>query len=386
MVQYVMFRGVVRKLKKERLFREIRNRESRQGRAVRIDGRDFLNFSSNDYLGLASDGELIDHTLEILRRFGVGSGSSRLLAGGTSIHAELERTAAFFKDTEDAVVFNSGYTANTGAIPALMEKGDALFSDELNHASIIDGCRLSGAKRFVYHHCDIDELRNLIRKSDARRKMVVTDTVFSMDGDIAPLREIYDLCRDEGAALYLDDAHGTGVLGRGRGALEHFGLEAKDFVIQMGTLSKAIGSFGAFIAADGNVIDCLINRARTLIYSTALPPVAAAYGLTAMKKIMTDGGRTAKLWANIETAHKGFDMMGISKGESSVQIIPVIFESVEEASDLAAYLYEKAIYAPVIRPPSVKKPRIRISITASHTEDDIHILLGAVGEYFEKKG
>lgn len=384
MLEYRMFEEEIKELKEKGLYRNIRDRESLQGRKIQLSGREFINFSSNDYLGYASDPALVEAATETLREYGLGAGASRLLAGGTMLHEALEKAIAQFKGTESAVVLNSGYSANTGAIPALTGAHDEIFSDELNHASIIDGCRLSKAKRSVYRHCDVADLRDRLKRSNARKKVVITDTVFSMDGDIAPLKDIFDLCTEEHAVLYLDDAHGTGVLGNGTGALDHFGMKSSDLIIQMGTLSKSLGSIGAFISADHGTIEYLINSSRSILYSTALPAAVVAAAKAALDNISSDTGRIMKLRSNIEMLHGELKALGINKGKSETQIVPVLCGSNEEALRLADFLIANGIYAPVIRPPTVKQSRIRISVTSLHEKEDIHMLINTLGEFFER--
>jgi 8-amino-7-oxononanoate synthase len=379
-----MFDKEIKELKEKELYRQVMDRETFQGRMIRLAGREVINFSSNDYLGYASDPSLVEFVTQTLRTYGLGAGASRLLAGGTVLHESLEKAIAHFKGTESAMVLNSGYSANTGAIPVLAEAGDEIFSDELNHASIVDGCRLSKAKRSVYRHGDMDDLRDHLKRSKARKKIIITDTIFSMDGDIAPLKDIIDLGTEESAIVYLDDAHGFGVLGNGAGALNHFGLEASDFVIQMGTLSKSFGSFGAYIAADRGTIEFLINRARSFLYSTALPAVVVAAAKVVLDHISSDPKRIMKLWSNVELLHRELKHLGLDTGKSETQIVPVLCESNNEALRLADFLLANDIYAPVIRPPTVKQSRIRISITALHNAGDISVLIDALGEYFGK--
>ena len=315
--------------KREGLVREIHDRASAMGRVIRIDGRDLLNFASNDYLGLASDEKLKQAASKAVMLFGTGAGASRLLSGGTRLHEELEQRVASFKGTQSALVFNSGYAANTGALPALARAGDAIFSDELNHASLIDGCRLSQAAKYIYRHSDLGHLENFLASSTARQKIVATDSVFSMDGAIAPLPELLDLCEKHDAILYIDDAHGTGVLGNGRGALAHFGLKPEPRVIQMGTFSKALGSFGAFIAADRGTTGWLVNSARSLIYSTALPPASIAASSAALDIVKQDSSLIERLWKHREKLAGGLGEMGLLTGRSETPIIPVMFDSVE---------------------------------------------------------
>src|SRR4030043_818311 len=261
----LMFFEKLKILKENRLFREIKDRASPQGSKIKLGGREYVNFSSNDYLGLANHPYIINEVKKALDEYGSGSGASRLLSGGSILHKELEDKTAQFKETESALVFNSGYAANSGIIPAITDKDDMIFSDELNHASIIDGSRPSHAKTVIYKHKDLSHLEDLIRKEDAKNKIVITDTVFSMDGDIAPLAGIYDICKKNNAILYIDDAHGTGVLGNGRGTLSHFNIKPAPWVIQMGTFSKALGSFGAFVTGNREVIEWIQNTARSFI-------------------------------------------------------------------------------------------------------------------------
>ncbi len=374
------FQKELEELKKKGLLRSVVSRGSAQGRMIRIGGRRVLNFSSNDYLGLAGRREMIESAKEALELFGTGSGASRLLAGGTTYEQRLEEEVAAFKATESALLFSSGYAANTGIIPAIAAAEDMIFSDELNHASIIDGCRLSRARTVVYRHCDMDDLKRLLRRARARKKVIVTDSVFSMDGDIAPLDAICDLCIRHGCLLYVDDAHATGVLGGGHGSLAHFGIPPELFILQMGTFSKALGSYGAFAAGSNEVISWLRNRARTLLFSTALPAHVAAASITALGIARKEPALRERLWRNREILAKGLREAGYDIGGSVTPIVPVMAASVGEAVELSEFLFGERIYAPAIRPPSVRNPRIRLAIGAAHTQRDIRRLLSA----FEK--
>jgi 8-amino-7-oxononanoate synthase len=387
MIQYGVFEEELEQVRGRGLFREVRDRASMQGRFIVIDGRQCLNFASNDYLALASHPALMEAAAAAMERYGFGGGASRLLAGGSELHRELEKRVANLKGTDAALIFNSGYAANTGAIPALAGEGDEVFSDELNHASIIDGCRLARATTLVFKHRDTGHLGELLRASGARRKLVVTDTVFSMDGGIAPLPEIFRLCGEHGALLYLDDAHGTGVLGEGRGALAHFALAPEPWVIQMGTFSKALGSFGAFAAGGRDVIHWLINTARSFIFSTALPPPVVAASSKALEMVEREGGRErqTRLWENRRRLTEELGALGLDTGESETPIIPVRAERLEDARSLAKGLFERGIYAPAIRPPTVPRPRLRLTVTASHTEEDIAALSRALREVLREK-
>jgi 8-amino-7-oxononanoate synthase len=365
-------------LEKSALIRTIRDRTSAQGARVVIGGREYLNFASNDYLGLSAHPALLKAATRALESYGMGSGASRLLGGGSDLHEELEARVASFKGTGAALLMNSGYSANAGVVPAIASEGDAVFSDELNHASLIDGSRLSRAKTHIYRHRDIEHLEGLLKNTPARRKIVVTDSVFSMDGDIVPLKGIYDLCLEYGAVLYLDDAHATGVLGGGKGSLEHFSLRPEPWIIQMGTFSKALGSFGAFAAGSPDAIEWLVNSARSFIYSTALPACVVAASLEAMEIIDKDTMLLERLWRNRERLFSGLKTLGFDTGESETPIIPIIMESVPEVVKLSERLAGEGIYAPAIRPPTVKAPRIRLSVTAAHTDEDIAVLLEAL--------
>ena len=367
-------------LRENRLLREIQDRASPQGPKVKFGQREFINFSSNDYLGLSAHPFIIERAKKAIDKYGFGSAASRLLGGGSILHKELENKIAQFKNTEAALVFNSGYSANTGILPAITDDDTVILSDEFNHASILDGCRLSKAETLVYLHKNVSHLEELLRKRDSKKKVVVTDTVFSMEGDIAPLKEISELCKNHNAVLYIDDAHGTGVLGKGRGALSHFNINTVPWIIQMGTFSKAIGSFGGFIAGSSDVIEWAINASRSFIFSTALPPCTVAAAIAALELIEQDTELIKKLWTNREKLAQllkdtGHDIMG-----SETPIIPIKTGTLENTLRVSRHLYNKSIYAPAIRPPTVKEPRIRITITAVHTDEDMERLIEALRE------
>lgn len=380
-----MFRDEVERLRQEHLLRVIHDRTmpscGNDGTALSricIAGQEYINFASNDYLGLAGHDAVREAAKRAIDTYGFGSGASRLLSGGTALHRELEQRLAVFKASEAALLFNSGYTANTSILPAIAGEDAVIFSDVLNHASIIDGCRLSRAETVIYRHKDADHLSALMQREKGRRNVVVTDTVFSMDGDIAPLKELYDLCCEHNALLYIDDAHGTGVLGAGRGALAHFSLMPESRIIQMGTCSKALGSFGAFVVADRTTIDWLTNACRGFIFSTALPAAAAAASLASLEIIQKDPSLVKRLWSNRERLLKGITALGLDTLNSATPIVPVIVGGVEETLTAAERLKGKHIYAPAIRPPTVETPRIRITVSAAHTESDIDTLLEAL--------
>lgn len=436
MIKYRVYEEELSEIREKSLFRTVMDRQSSQGRIIVIGGRRLVNFSSNDYLGLVANEAVKEAARIALERYGAGGGASRLLSGGCEIHAALEYEIARFKGTQGAVLFNSGYAANIGAIPALAPEGSAIFSDELNHASIIDGCRLSRAEVFIYRHNDPDHLEKLLGGSTPRvnggstpcvngglapgvikRKVIITESVFSMDGDIALLPEIYELSKRHGAVLYVDEAHATGVLGAGRGiinavrgindadrgingadrgtncvgrgALARFGIGADPDVIQMGTLSKAIGSVGGFIAGTDELIDYLVNTARTFMYSTALPAADAAASLAALRLISKNPELILKLARNAKKCRRLLARAGFKTSASApdiTPIIPVVFGTVKQTVKAAAFLMERGIYAPAIRPPTVKTPRIRITVTAAHTDEDLKSLAEVLKEAVEAGG
>ena len=375
-----MFSEKLKALKQDILFRQINDRQGTIMPNISFDSAEYVNFASNDYLGLASAAALRDAAEHAIAEFGFGAGASRLLAGGTQIHSTLEKAVAAFKGTETALVFGSGYIANISALPSIAGEGAVIFSDELNHASLIDACRLSRARKAIYTHCDTAHLSMLMQAAKSDKKIVVTDSIFSMDGDIAPLLEITALCKDHGALLYLDDAHATGVLGNGRGALAHFGIRPEPWIIQMGTFSKALGSYGAFIAAEKDLIEWLVNTARGFIYSTALPACVAAASLKALQLVQSEPTLISRLWQNRERLFKGIHSLGLNTMLSETPIIPIVVGDVKKTMDISSALRQRRVYCPAIRPPTVKQPRIRVTVTAAHSDEDIALLLGALEE------
>lgn len=365
-------------LKSRHLLREIRDRCSAQGPRVKIREKEYVNFASNDYLGLANDTHLTERARKAIANYGFGSGASRLLGGGCALHAELEEKTARFRGSESALLVNSGYALNAGAIPSIADPEAAIFSDELNHASLIDGCRLSRARLHVYRHKDLSHLRELVAGESDRKKLVVTDTVFSMDGDLAPLTGIHKICREACALLYIDDAHGTGVIGKGKGALSHFQIKPEPWIIQMGTFSKALGSYGAFVAGSSDLIQWLLNTARSFMFSTALPACIAAGSLAALELVENRPEMIQTLWKNRERLVKGLSGLGFDTMCSQTPIIPIKPGSVEDVLRISENLFSQGIYAPAIRPPTVKEPRIRITVTAAHTDEDIDRLIDAL--------
>jgi len=369
-----MFEQELSQFEKKHLLRKLATVGSAQGPRVTVDGKGVLLMCSNNYLGLAEHPALREAACAAMERYGFGSGASRLVSGASDLHAELERKIAQFKETEAAILFNSGYAANTGIIPVVASAGDAILSDSLNHASIIDGCKLSKAAVHVYRHKDTDHAESLFKKSrNARRRLIVTDGIFSMDGDIAPLPELVSLAEKYDAVIMVDDAHATGVLGgRGRGTVEHFGLEGRVH-IQMGTLGKALGSFGAYAAGKRDVIDYLVNTSRSFIYSTSLPPAVCAASIAALDIVRSDTGLRSRLWNNRDRFVKGLESLGIDIGGSETPIVPVLIGDSGKTLKAAERIYELGIYATGIRPPTVAegRARIRMTLMATHTEKDI---------------
>jgi len=359
------------KLQKEGLYRKPRVIDAFYGPTIEIAQEKYILLSSNDYLGLSQHSKVKEKAKEAIEKFGCGSGASRLISGTLSLHTELENNLAEFKKTEAAIVFSSGYTANLGVISSLVGKGDVIIIDKLNHASIIDGCRLSQADLRIYPHKNMLALEKILKKSQAyHQRLILTDGIFSMDGDIAPLPEIVALAKKYHALVMVDDAHGTGVLGKeGRGTVEHFGLETK-IDIQMGTLSKALGSLGGFIAGSNILIEYLKNKARSFIYSTALPPAQVAGALAALEIIQTEPQIRNRLWENVRYLKAGLQKLGLDTMKSQTQIIPVLIGDNDKTMQVANSLYENGIFVPGIRPPTVPKgtARLRLSLMATHTK------------------
>ncbi len=353
--------------------------DSPQGPVVRVGGEALVNFSSNDYLGLASSPTVRAAALAAVERYGVGTGASRLVVGDTAAHHRLEARLAAFERAEAVRLFNSGYAANTGILPALVGPGDAVFSDALNHASLVDGCRLSRARVCVYPHADVEALERALAQTPARRKLVVTDTVFSMDGDTAPLRDIVAACRAHGAALMVDEAHATGVLGtRGAGLCDELGLEAA-VDLRMGTLSKALGVMGAYVATSRAVADLLVSRARPFVFSTALPAHLCAAAEAAVDAVEGDPPLRERLWRNIRRFADGLRGLGL-RAEPRSAVFPVILGEPERALHAASRLREAGVLVKAIRPPTVPEgtSRLRFCLSAAHTVGHVDLALEAL--------
>ncbi len=359
------------------LRRHLTTRTSAQATRISMDGRELINFGANDYLGLAA-GPWPDAVTAELRVLGWGSGASPLVTGRGALHAELETALAEFEHTERALLFNTGFAANVGAITALAGQGDVIFSDAKNHASIIDGCRLSGARVQVYPHRDMDYLRMMLPQSTRfRRRLIVTDGLFSMDGDLAPLCDLADLAERFDAMLMVDEAHATGVFGdHGRGTTEFWGVE--DAVhVRVGTLSKALGSSGGFVVGSQPLIEWIANRARTYVYSTAAPEALAAVGLAGLKIIQTEPERRVELLKRAGELRRRLTGQGWNTGDSASQIIPVMVGEPEATMQLTAHLRARGLLVPGIRPPSVPQGEslLRISLSYLHTPDMLEALV-----------
>lgn len=365
---------------KEQLDSKIENHNLRTLReycpldAVRVkrDDKEYLMMASNNYLGLTFDTRVIEGALKGAQQYGTGSGGLRLVSGTFPLFTELERSLAKFKNTEKALVFNTGYMANVGTISAVADKNTIIFSDALNHASIIDGCRLSRGTVKTYSHCDIDELKYLLKQVDRNtRKLIVTDGVFSMDGDIAPLDKLYELSRDYNALLMVDDAHATGTIGNGHGTAAYFGLE-KEVDIQLGTLSKSLGSVGGYVAANSTIIDYLVNTSRSFIFSTALSPADIGAALAALHILETDASVLGRLQENVNYMADQLTSMGID-ATNETPIFPILIGRNEDTLAVSDYLYEAGIIGTAIRPPTVPigESRIRLTVTAAHNKKQI---------------
>ncbi|WP_270182006.1 8-amino-7-oxononanoate synthase [Alkalihalobacillus sp. CinArs1] len=369
------------------LSRGLRSVESSYQPLVQIDGEAKVMAASNNYLGLSSDESLIGVAIEGMRSFGVGSTGSRLTTGNTTLHELLEKRIARFKKCEDALLFSSGYLANIGVLSSIAGEGDVILSDELNHASIIDGCRLSKAATRVYNHVDMADLKeHLVRSQNKRRRFIVTDGVFSMDGNIAPLRDIVLLAEEFNAYVIVDDAHATGVIGEnGRGTASYYGVSVD---VTIGTFSKAIGTEGGFVVGSKDVITFLRNRARSFIFQTALSPGIVAASIRALELIQHDSALRDQLHLSIKQCREGLRDLGYSVLGEGTPIIPVVIGDATKAVQFSSALEKEGVFAPAIRPPSVPEgsSRIRLTLMATHQKKQIDGILRAflkVGKAFE---
>jgi glycine C-acetyltransferase len=375
----------IAKWKEEGVFRPLTELESDQGSRVIIRGKEVIQLSSNNYLGLTTHPRLKQAALEGVERFGAGTGSVRTIAGTFSMHEDFEKRLAEFKHTEAALVFQSGFTANVGVISSILTEEDVVISDALNHASIIDGIRLTKAQRRIYRHADLDDLEAALKETQsARKRLVVTDGVFSMDGDIAPLPDIVELAEKYDALVMVDDAHASGVLGKnGRGTVDHFGLHGRVH-IQVGTLSKAIGVLGGYVAGPKVLRDYLIHRARPFLFSTSHPPAVTAACQAALDVLLEEPELINRLWDNTRFFKQGLESLGFNTGKSETPITPVIVGEGAKAMALSDALFEEGVYAQGIAYPTVPKgeARVRTIVTAQHTKEDLEQALHA----FEKAG
>ena len=361
--------------------RHLRTVAGPQGAVIRLNGREVVNFSSNDYLGLAADRRLIAAAALAAEKFGAGAGSSRLIAGNLSIFENLEAALADHKGRPAALLFNSGYAANLGVIPALVGPDDAIFSDRLNHASIIDGCRLARARVSVFEHNDVEHLDRLLAADRSRRRLIVTESLFSMDGDLAPLPAIAAVARERGAMLVIDDAHAGGLLGpHGEGGLAHFGLAPDTADAVVGTLGKAYGSAGAFVAGPESLRDLLINRARSFIFTTGPAPAAAGAALEALRVAAEEPWRRERALVLATRLRAGLAAIGLALTASAAAIVPVLLGSESAALAASARLLECGFFVQAIRPPTVPagSSRLRVTVTAGHTERQVDDLVAAL--------
>ena len=376
-----MFKEDLQTLAQQHLLRELSLINSPSAPVISVEGREVLLFASNNYLGLANHPQVKYAAIKAIEQFGVGSGASRLISGNVTPHHTLEEELACFKDAEAALTFSSGYATNLGVIPSLARADSLILADRLCHASLIDGCRLSRATLRVFHHNDVDHLKRLLSKQRSRAStLILTEGVFSMDGDLAPLPEIARLAEEFEATLLIDDAHGTGVMGAtGRGTVEHFALDPRH-ILQMGTLSKALGSSGGFVAGPKDFVAYLINTSRSFIYTTAPPPAIAAAASAALAIIQQEPQRRTKLWRNREFLHNGLVAMGFQLTNTQSPILPIMVNDPELGVQMSHRLREEGVWIPAVRPPTVPKgtSRLRITVTADHSPEHLETALRAL--------
>jgi len=380
-----MFQSRLQQLDDQSLTRRLHTLGSATGPSIQLAGRTVILLASNDYLGLATHPDVIQAAVQATLQYGTGAGAARLVCGTLPPHTDLEQALATFKQTPSALVYGSGYLANLGVIPSLITQGGQIFADRLCHASLIDGARLSRADLRVYRHRDLNHLESLLKRTHSGRPLlIVTDGLFSMDGDLAPLPELVTLAERFGATLYVDDAHGTGVMGKsGRGTLEHLGVEDR-IPFHMGTLGKALGSSGAYIAGPTDLIQYLINTCRPFMFTTAPPPSNAAAAHAALTVIQQEPARRARLWRNRDHLFTGLTRLGFHLTESVSPILPILIGEAGKAVAFAQQLLTHGVYAPAIRPPTVQNgsSRIRVTVTSEHTPEQIELALSA----FERAG
>ncbi len=372
------------KLKEEGLYNTIRTLEGPQGAWVEMEGKEVLNFSSNNYLGLANHPETVQAAKKALVNYGIGPGAVRTIAGTMELHEELEKKLAEFKKVEAALTFQSGYNSNLSVIPAIVGKGDVIYSDELNHASIIDACRLSGAEIKVYKHADMNSLEEILKEDREGKGLIVTDGVFSMDGDVAKLPEIVELAKKYNAITMVDDAHGEGVLGtHGRGIVDHFNLH-NEVDIEIGTFSKAIGTVGGCAAGSAKMVEYLKQKARPFLFSSAVTPPDVAATIKSIEILEEDDSLVKKLWDNGDYFKENMKDNGFDVGNSQTPITPVMLGEAKVASEFSKRLFEESVFAQSIGFPTVPKgkARIRVMISATHSRDDLDFAL----DKFKKVG
>ncbi|HHR85959.1 glycine C-acetyltransferase [Candidatus Bipolaricaulota bacterium] len=385
MGKYRFIEQTLADLREQGLYNTIRTIESSIGAWVIVEGKKVLNMCSNNYLGFADDKRLCNAAKEAIDRYGVGPGAVRSIAGTMSLHIELEKKLAAFKGTEAALSVQSGLNTNLATIPLLMGKEDIIFTDELNHASIIDGCRLTKAKRAIFPHRDVDGLRALLKENqEIKKKLIVTDGVFSMDGDLAPLPEIVEAAEEYGAMVMVDDAHGEGVLGsHGRGIVDHFGMHGR-VDIEAGTMSKAFGVVGGYVAGSSELVEYLRQRARPFLFSSATTPPDVAACIAAVDILQETDAPVKRLWDNAKYFKAEMQSLGFDTGHSETPITPVMLGEAKTAWDFSKRLFEEEIFATAIAFPTVPqgKARIRVMLSAAHSTDDLDFAL----EKFAKVG
>ncbi len=376
-----MWEADLQQFSREHLLRQLSVLDSPAAPFMSLDGRKTLQFASNNYLGLANHDHLKQAAQKAIDTFGVGAGASRLVSGTSRPHHDLELALARFTNSEAALTFSSGYATNLGVIPHLTKSGGLILADRLCHASLIDACRLSRATLRVFRHNDLEHVQALLTKKPTNQPtLIITEGVFSMDGDLAPLAELARLAREFEAFLLVDDAHGTGVMGTtGRGSLEYWGVESLN-VLHMGTLSKAVGTSGGFMAGTKDFIAYLINTSRSFMYSTAPPPAMAAAAQAAIHLIQQEPERRTRLWHNRAKMHEGLTMMGYQLTKTESPILPIIVKDPRLAMDMSQLLRDKGIYIPAIRPPTVPKhtSRLRITVTSEHSREQVDAALAAI--------
>ncbi|MEK6256862.1 MAG: glycine C-acetyltransferase [Chloroflexota bacterium] len=377
-------------LREAGLYNKIRTLGSAQGAWLQVDGSKVLNFCSNNYLGLANHPKLVEAAKSAMDKYGVGPGAVRTIAGTMDMHVELDRRLANFKGVDAAITFQSGFTANLGVIPALVGKEDVIFSDRLNHASIIDGCRLSGAKIIAYAHCDADDLKAQLtnHRQDYRRALVVTDGVFSMDGDLAPLDKIYAVTKDFDAILMVVDAHGEGVVGKGgRGIVDHFDLHGK-VDVEVGTMSKAFGVMGGVVAGNAKIVEWLHQRGRPFLFSSAMtvPDVSACIAAIDLLEESTE--LVERLWANTRLFKDELQKLGFDIGQSVTPITPIMLGEASVAQEFSRKLFDEGLFAMALGFPTVAKgaARIRVMISAAHSPEDLEVGLEAFSKVGKQLG